>query len=141
MTPLTALTNLHFVDDQYAWAIGKSGHIYHTADGGQRWERQLGERQDNLRDVLFLNESHGWIAGENGTLLETQNGGQTWTSLASGTRQPLIGVHFADVRGLNPRTSGQWGWAMRRDGVVIYTTDGKKWSTGKPAGASAPGGR
>jgi photosystem II stability/assembly factor-like uncharacterized protein len=104
--------------------VGGAGHIYYTGDGGQTWERQLGEQLDNFRDVLFLSRTQGWICGDNGLLLETQDGGQTWTTLESGDRQRLIGVHFAS---LEPK----WGWAMRRDGTVLYTTDGVKWSAGE----------
>ncbi|MEK9138440.1 MAG: YCF48-related protein, partial [Bacteroidota bacterium] len=117
------IANAYFVSDQQAWAVGSSGHIYHTADGGETWERQLGEQLDNFRDVLFFSSAQGWIAGDNGLLLETQDGGKTWASLKSSTNQDLIGVHFVS---LEPK----WGWAMRRDGTVLYTTDGSKWSAG-----------
>jgi photosystem II stability/assembly factor-like uncharacterized protein len=119
------LTNSHFVADQYAWAVGKSGYIHHSADGGKTWERQLSERRDDLRDALFLSDTRGWVSGDNGLLLETQDGGQTWRTLPTETPQMLIGVHFADLE-------QKWGWGMRRDGTVLYTTDGEKWSVGKP---------
>ena len=125
------ITNVHFVGDQHAWAVGDAGHIYHTANDGQTWERQLGEQLDDFRDILFLDGRHGWITGDNGILLETQDGGQTWTHLQSGTGQPLVGVHFADVSGLNSEDTTRWGWSMRRDGTVLYTTNGVKWSAGQ----------
>ena len=56
--------------------------------------------------------------------METKDGGHTWHTLNSGTRQELVGVHFV---GLTPK----WGWVMRKDGTVHYTTDGDKWSPGK----------
>ena len=117
------IVNFHYVNDRDAWAVGKAGHIYHTHDGGVTWERQLGEQLDDFHDVLFLDEDNGWIAGDNGLLLETQDAGQSWTALDIGTRQKIIGVHFAS---LDPK----WGWAMRRDGTVFYTTNGEKWSAG-----------
>ena len=125
------ITNVHFVGDQHAWAVGDAGHIYHTANGGQTWERQLGEQLDDFRQILFLDGTHGWITGDNGILLETRDGGQTWTHLQSGTEQPLVGVHFADVSGLDSEGASRWGWSMRRDGTVLYTTDGAKWSAGE----------
>ena len=118
------INNIHFVDDQIAWAVGEAGHIFHTTNGGKTWERQLGEQLDDFRDVLFLNDHQGWIAGDNGLLLETQDGGGTWTTLNSRSRQRLIGVHF-------PSLDPKWGWAMRRDGTVLYTTDGENWSAGE----------
>ena len=103
------ITNVHFVGEQHAWAVGDAGHIYHTANNGQTWERQLGEQLDDFRDILFLDSTHGWITGDNGILLETQDGGQTWTHLKSGTGQPLVGVHFADVSGLNSEDTDPMG--------------------------------
>jgi len=118
------IASVYFLDAQQAWAVGAAGQIYHTADGGQNWKRQLGEQQlDNFRDVLFYDDQNGWIAGDGGTLLETQDGGQTWKQLASRTRQRVVGVHFTS---LEPK----WGWAMQRDGTVLYTTDGKTWTPG-----------
>ena len=104
------ITNVHFVGDQHAWAVGDAGHIYHTGDGGQTWERQLGEQLDDFREILFLDSRHGWLAGDNGILLETRDGGKTWTHLRSGTEQNLVGVHFADVSGVKLRRT-------QRDGV------------------------
>ena len=92
------INNIHFVNDQIAWAAGDAGHIFHTTNGGKTWERQLGEQLDDFRDVLFLNDQQGWIAGDNGLLLETQDGGATWATLKSGARQRLIGVHFPQPR-------------------------------------------
>ena len=60
------INNIHFVNDQIAWAVGEAGHIFHTTNGGKTWERQLGEQLDDFRDVLFLNDQQGWIAGDNG---------------------------------------------------------------------------
>ena len=118
------IASVYFLDAEHAWAVGSGGSIYHTADGGQTWERQLGEPQRNdFREVLFYDDKNGWIAGDGGLLLETQDGGQTWESLRSQTRQRLIGVHFAS---LEPK----WGWTMQRDGTVLYTTDGTAWTAG-----------
>ena len=118
------IASVHFLDAEYAWAAGSGGSIYHTTDGGQTWERQLGEAERNdFREVLFYDDKNGWIAGDSGILLETQDGGQTWESLSSRTRQRLIGIHFAS---LEPK----WGWTMQRDGTVLYTTDGAAWTAG-----------
>jgi photosystem II stability/assembly factor-like uncharacterized protein len=119
------IASVYFLDAEHAWAVGSAGSIYHTADGGETWERQLGEQQRNdFREVLFYDDKNGWIAGDGGVLLETQDGGQTWETLPSRTRQRLIGVHFAS---LEPE---KWGWAMQRDGTVLYTTDGNTWTAG-----------
>ena len=118
------IASVYFLDAENAWAVGSGGSIYHTADGAETWERQLGEQQPtDFRKILFYDDKNGWIAGDRGVLLETQDGGQTWETLRSRTRQRLIGVHFAS---LEPK----WGWAMQRDGTVLYTTDGVTWTAG-----------
>jgi len=115
---------VYFLDAELAWAVGSGGSIFHTTDGGQTWERQLGEAERNdFREVLFYDDKNGWIAGDGGILLETQDGGKRWESLPSRTRQRLIGIHFAS---LEPK----WGWTMQRDGTVLYTTDGAAWTAG-----------
>ncbi|MCH2575572.1 YCF48-related protein, partial [Candidatus Poribacteria bacterium] len=114
-----------FLNEAEAWSVGESGNIHKTQDGGATWQRKNGgERYENLEDVLFLSQNNGWVSGEQGTLMETKDGGHTWHTLNSGTRQELVGVHFV---GLTPK----WGWVMRKDGTVHYTTDGDKWSPGK----------
>ena len=138
------ITNAHLLPDGHGWIVSgeqthdreqyradiggsneasaSTGQIYATTDGGKTWHRQLGESLDNFRDVQFLDEQNGWIAGDNGALLSTKDGGENWKRLESGTADRIIGIHFIS---LDPK----WGWAMKRDGSMLYTTDGKDWST------------
>ena len=119
------IASVYLLDDMNAWAVGEAGSIFHSKDGGKTWKRQLGEQQRNdIREVMFYNNKIGWIARTDGSLSETQDGGQTWDRLNIRTRQPLIGIHFTS---LEPK----WGWTMRRDGTVHYTTDGISWSAGE----------
>ena len=140
---LTQITNAHFLADGHGWAVGaekiyerdvyradsggtetmqkSAGQIYATIDGGKTWHHQLGEPPDNFRDMLFLDEKNGWIAGDNGVLLSTEDGGENWKRLESGTTDRIVDVHFIS---LDPK----WGWAMERDGTLIYTIDGEDWS-------------
>ena len=71
--------------------------------------------------MQFLDEQHGWIAGDNGVLLSTEDSGKNWKRLRSGTTDRIVDVHFIS---LEPK----WGWAMTRDGTLLYTTDGDDWS-------------
>ena len=140
---LTQITNAYFLADGHGWAVGaeriyernvhradsggtetarkSGGQIYATTDGGKTWHHQFGEAPDNFRDVIFLDEQNGWIAGDNGVLLSTEDGGENWKRLESGTTDRLVDVHFIS---LDPK----WGWAMKRDGSMLYTLDGENWS-------------
>ena len=85
-------------------------------------KKQLGDsRLSDLKDILFYDDTHGWIAGDRGMFLETQDGGRNWTLLKTGTRQDIIGIRFVGF-------DRQWGWAMQRNGTILYTTNGQKWS-------------
>ncbi len=138
------ITNAHLLPDGHGWAVGAEqtpyrvvytadvggtegrqklvGQIYATTDAGKTWKHQLSEPSDNFRDVLFLNEQHGWVAGDNGALLSTENAGKTWKRLHTGTTDRIVDIHFIS---LNPK----WGWAMSRDGTLLYTLNGNDWST------------
>ncbi len=143
--PSTHITNAHFLADGHGWVVGveqarqramyqsdfanaddavaiAAGHIYNTTDSGKTWHHQLGEPVENFWDVQFLDEHHGWIAGDNGVLLATEDGGKSWQYLQSRTTQRIIDVHFLSL-------SPKWGWAMQRNGRLLYTTDGEDWST------------
>ncbi len=138
------ITNAHLLGDGHCWIVSgeqihdresaradiggsnesgaSTGQIYATTDGGKTWQHQLGEQLDNFRDVLFLDEQNGWIAGDNGVLLSTEDGGINWKRLRTNTMARIVDVHFVS---LEPK----WGWAMERDGTLLYTTDGDDWST------------
>ena len=136
------ITNAHFLPNGHGWIVAgeqiydrelgadvggsdesgaSTGQIYATTDGGKTWQHQLGEPLDNFRDVQFLDEQNGWIAGDNGVLLSTEDGGENWKRLESGTTDRIVDVHFIS---LDPK----WGWAMERDGTLLYTIDGEDWS-------------
>ena len=137
------ITNAYFLPNGHGWVVAgeqihdrdwaradiggsnesgaSTGQIYATTDGGKTWQHQLGESLDNFRDVQFLDAQNGWIAGDNGVLLSTEDGGENWKRLQSGTTDRIVDVHFIS---LDPK----WGWAMTRNGTLLYTTDGDNWS-------------
>ncbi|UCH64704.1 MAG: T9SS type A sorting domain-containing protein [Ignavibacterium sp.] len=80
------LNSVHFVDSLYGWAVGDSGIIIHTSNGGVDWDFQNSSTLNQIVEVFFLNKNLGWAASWNvsawpfGTLvLKTTNGGQTWS--------------------------------------------------------------
>jgi len=81
------LKSVHFVDSLYGWAVGYSGTIIHTSDGGDNWIVQDSKTENEIVDVFFLNRNLGWASAWNYTnipfgtiLLKTTNGGQDWSS-------------------------------------------------------------
>ncbi|MDT8394268.1 MAG: YCF48-related protein [Bacteroidales bacterium] len=79
------LRSVYFTDSLYGWAVGDTGTIIHTNDGGDTWIQQDAGTDNKIVHVFFLNRQLGWASSWNfegyyGTLiLKTTDGGNTWT--------------------------------------------------------------
>lgn len=105
-----ALTEVCFVDAQLGWAVGHSGVVLHTRDGGESWVRQLDGRQ---AAQAVLDEARALAAGgahEAGRRLR-----EAQALVEDGPDKPLLSVHFADAR---------HGWAVGAYGLALATDDG-----------------
>lgn len=137
------LTDVCFVDSDQGWAVGDTGVIWHTEDGGRRWQLQRAPEVCRLESVHFLDAQLGWVVGgrvhpythqTSCVVLRTQDGGQTWTSLPGLTLPALKHVQF-----LTP----QQGWAVGNTsslyptGVFRTEDGGRSWST-LPAAVQGP---
>ncbi|HEX6558119.1 MAG TPA: YCF48-related protein [Longimicrobiales bacterium] len=81
------LRSVYFHTRHVGWAVG-DGHtnytgIYHTIDGGKKWERlELFDGQEHAPDfnmVRFADKLNGWIGPSLGnTMLKTTDGGENW---------------------------------------------------------------
>src|SRR5262245_52159526 len=58
-----ALHAVQFVDQYEGWAAGDDGVVWHTIDGGKKWERQKTGTRASLRDLCFLDALFGWAVG------------------------------------------------------------------------------
>jgi predicted CXXCH cytochrome family protein len=115
------------VGQSRVWAVGDSGVVLRSTDGGAAWEVQDADTQVQLRAVDFADQSTGWVAGRDGTLRATTDGGSTWTAQASGTAEDLFGIGFADALA---------GWAVGAAGVIRATADGGSMWTAQTSGTS-----
>ncbi len=107
-------------DSLHAYAVGESGTIIGTVDGGSHWNRYNSGTSVELFGVSFPDAQHGWVAGTAGIILATSNGGATWTRQASGTSTTLRAIAFADAN---------HGWAVGGDGeggsgFILRTANG-----------------
>jgi photosystem II stability/assembly factor-like uncharacterized protein len=100
-----ALHAVQFVDAQEGWAVGDEGVVWHTIDGGKKWERQPTGTRASLRDLHFLNPYFGWVAGREelpngggsvGVILFTRDGGLKWHRLLQNAMPGLNKVRFVD---------------------------------------------
>lgn len=89
-----------FVDTLYGWAIGDSGVIVHTTNGGISWTAQNSKLKEYMVNVFFLNRRLGWALswGLNqsyyGTyVLKTTNGGADWDT----TSYPIPDTYIRNI--------------------------------------------
>jgi photosystem II stability/assembly factor-like uncharacterized protein len=118
--PQPTMWDLYGVDMVSAlegWAVGESGTILHTSDGGRSWAPQQSSAGEGLWGVRFIDGSHGWAVG-NGAWYTT-DGGLNWLK-GQGPQGSLYAVDFVDVSN---------GWAVGNGGQLWKTTNGgKNWT-------------
>ena len=86
----TPLTSFFFLDNQHAWLLKlgegtfTSGSLYHTSDGGKRWESIA--VPFSMATFDFVNAEQGWAMAELGSgagksaiaIYQTQDAGHRW---------------------------------------------------------------
>ncbi len=117
--PAPALYGIHFFNDSIGCAVGATGYITATTNGGTSWTTTRGSSR-NLYGVYVASRTRAWAVGDAGTIITTSNTFTSWTSQSSPTSAPLRTVSFSDT--LN-------GYIMGDNGTVLKTTDGgATWS-------------
>lgn len=142
------LTSVSFVDDRRGWAVGHWGAVLATQDGGETWQVQRQDVQEDrpLFAVHFFDARQGVAVGLWSLVLVTRDGGATWQSVAlpapEGAKKAdlnLLGL-FADERG-RLYAAAERGMVLRsedRGGTWQYLSTGYKGSFW--AGVALPGG-
>ena len=113
--PDPILLRMSFANDQVGWAVGESGAIQRTIDGGATWTLQETPTRKLLYDVAAIDEARAWAVGAGGTILRTVDGGRNWDEQSSGVDQTLRAVHFVDSKR---------GWAVGAKGAILSTVNG-----------------
>jgi photosystem II stability/assembly factor-like uncharacterized protein len=113
--PDPILMRMSFANDQVGWAVGESGAIQRTIDGGATWTLQETPTLKLLYDVAAIDEARAWAVGAGGTILRTVDGGRSWDKQSSGVAQTLRAVHFVD---------SERGLAVGAKGAILSTVNG-----------------
>ena len=117
-------------DGQRGWAVGPSGVILRSVDGGGSWRRVPGvPMRSQFGAVTFLADGQrGWAVGAYGAILRSADAGQSWQRVASVAPESYLrAIAFA--------ADGQRGLAAGTGGTILRTTDGGKgWA--RAAGAA-----
>jgi photosystem II stability/assembly factor-like uncharacterized protein len=121
---------VYFLDENRGWAVGGSGVLLSTTDGGKIWRVKPRPAEDALRDIYFSDEQNGWLVCERSIydlktndeprtyLLHTTDGGESWKKVN------VVG-HDVDARLVRALfTQGGRGWAFGEAGALYTTRDG-----------------
>jgi photosystem II stability/assembly factor-like uncharacterized protein len=124
----TLLTAVSFADAKHGWAVGQLGAILATQDGGESWQLQRIETQQDrpLFAVHFFDANHGVAVGLWSLVLCTSDGGKTWVEQVM---SPPPGAKKADLNLISLFVDAQQVvYATAERGQVLRSTDmGQHW--------------
>jgi photosystem II stability/assembly factor-like uncharacterized protein len=108
-----SLTNVRFVTEKKGWAVGHSGAVLHSTDGGENWVRQLGGAQVA---ALVLEAVRAKATRQGGEAARKELA-EAERLVADGPDKPFLDVHFADEN---------HGLVVGAYGLAFATQDGGK---------------
>lgn len=117
------LLKCSFPDTLNGWAIGDSGTILHTSNGGYNWVSQDSKLRGYMVAIYFLNSRLGWAlswglsSNYYGTyILKTTNGGNTWDTASYSVPDTYIRtIYFQD---------SLYGFMGGNPAILLRTSDG-----------------
>jgi PKD repeat protein len=107
-------------DEKRGWAVGESGTILKTVDGGATWQPQASGVDAPLRTVLIVSPTVVWVGGDNGLLVITEDGGSSWRTASTGRSNSLRGLQALD---------GRAAWLAVAGGSFTTLDGGLSWTT------------
>lgn len=123
------LNAVTFLDANIGLAIGDSGTIVRTTNGGTVWSIVTSHVANDLGAMCFSDANNGWIVGsgpypigDSAVILHTTDGGANWGIQKRLARSALADIHFVDhnlgfaVGWVSP---GSWDYSY-----LLKTTDG-----------------
>src|SRR5207244_3066429 len=122
------LRSVFFTDANTGWAVGGSGTILATTNGGNTWVAQSCPVTNDLTSVVFADTKNGWITtfyGSNasGYILRTTDGGNNWVIQQQAPYPDLTGLQAISFGDANT------GIAVGDYGITLVTKDGgNTWS-------------
>lgn len=90
-------TAMAFTSPEAGVAVGRTGTIMRTLDGGAQWETirngdALSTAQHFYNQVVFWDEETGYIVGDKGLVLQTSDGGDHWQPLINEIEDDLYDI-------------------------------------------------
>jgi len=113
-----SLTAVTFPSPQAGWAVGHSGVVLHTEDGGETWTRQL---DGKVAAELALEGARAYAAQNPSKPAAKQAVTAAEQLVADGPDKPFLALYFANE---------QTGFVAGAYGVMFRTDDGgKSWKS------------
>jgi photosystem II stability/assembly factor-like uncharacterized protein len=110
------LYGVSFTSPNTGTAVGLTGTILRTTNGGVNWVSQTSPNGSiHLFDTYFITDMTGWIAGDVGKIIKTTNGGSTWVNQTTPSPYQLTTLVFLD---------GNTGFVAGWYGTIMKTTNG-----------------
>jgi photosystem II stability/assembly factor-like uncharacterized protein len=114
------LTAVSTIDGANVIAVGYSGVIYVSSNGGDSWGLISSGTTSNLLCVSSGNATVAIAAGDDTTVIKTVNRGQSWISISSGVPSPSASININAVSMVSPRVA----YLSASTGVILRTTNG-----------------
>jgi hypothetical protein len=124
----TALTAIDCTSTTQCWAVGASGVIRVTTNGGTTWTAQTSGTTNALNAIRCASTTQCWAVGASGTIITTTTGGTTWTTQTSGTTNALAGIDCVSTTQC---------WAVGASGTIVATSNGGTAWAAQTSGTSA----
>jgi photosystem II stability/assembly factor-like uncharacterized protein len=115
ISPATDLRDVAVTGDNTAVAVGESGRIIRTGDGGDTWVEEESGTFQRLSAVSMSSTTTGTAVGQDGLVIRTDDGGATWIRQTPGIAASLFDISHID---------DQTAVAVGAGGTVIRTVDG-----------------
>ena len=128
------LTGVSFTDINNGTAVGQTGKILRTTNGGVSWTSQSSGITNILFGVFFSDANTGTTVGQVGNIIRTTNGGVNWTLQPSGTTNNLFNVSFTDAN--TGTVVGGAGNFPPFDVTILRTTNGGANWTSQTSGTT-----
>ena len=117
------LNGISAVTDTVAYAVGASGTVQKTTNGGTNWSSQTTDSNYVLYGVDTINATTAYAVGKNGSdgvILKTTNG-TSWLTSQTISGIPLNAI---SVTPDNPNVA----FAVGDGSAILQTTDGSTWN-------------
>jgi photosystem II stability/assembly factor-like uncharacterized protein len=114
-----SLTDIQFINELTGWAVGSSGTLIKTTNGGTNWffgSCPECSNTDDFLQVQFLNENTGYAFGDQ-RICKTTNAGLNWVPLTNNVI--VYGGFFFDAN---------TGWIVGLGASAKTTNGGLNWS-------------